>query len=177
MYLKKIIKLFEKAAVFFLTYSDIEKHFENKYILEHALIKMTDGSIHTLNKEKGKFLYRSNKYIFVSNRLDDEKMALRTTLDKVSVTQKILMKDAYKLSRNQNKKAPENMKARSEFLEKVDEIVKAIESSVEEVDRSVVMGMVFDKLSSEEQLGFIRSIISETETNKNKNDNINTRPW
>lgn len=170
MYLKKIIKLFEKAAVFFLTYSDIEKHFENKYILEHALIKMTDGSIHTLNKEKGKFLYRSNKYIFVSNRLDDEKMALRTTLDKVSVTQKILMKDAYKLSRNQNKKAPENMKARSEFLEKVDEIVKAIESSVEEVDRSVVMGMVFDKLSSEEQLGFIRSIISETETNKNKNE-------
>ena len=168
MYLKKIIKLFKKASVFFLTYDDIEKHFENKYILEHALIKMTDRSTYTLNKVKGKFLYRSNKYIFVSNHLDDEKMALYTTLDKVSVSQKILMKDAYKLSVKQTKKAPEKLtKVKTEFTERVNEIAMVIRSNTnEDVNEAVVMGMVFDKLSNEDQFGFIRSLVSNKEMTK-----------
>ena len=62
LYIKKILQIYEKSKAHYLSYDQIASKFKNEYILKHALIKLTNGTLYQLNKTRGHFIYRSNKY-------------------------------------------------------------------------------------------------------------------
>ena len=160
LYIRKIIASYEKANTYFMTYEQIASLFKNKYILKHALIKLTDDNMYTINKQKGKFIYKSNKYIFISNELDDEKMAF---LFKPSDTKK---KQVYRLflkelkqkeALKQENKKDELTKPVENKSKEVEELRELISKYIKNVDKSLIEGMIFDKKGQKEQRNYILS--------------------
>jgi hypothetical protein len=160
LYIRKIIASYEKANTYFMTYEQIASLFKNKYILKHALIKLTDDNMYTINKQKGKFIYKSNKYIFISNELDDEKMAF---LFKPSDTKK---KQVYRLflkelkqkeALKQDNKKDELTKPVENKSKEVEELRELISKYIKNVDKSLIEGMIFDKKGQKEQRNYILS--------------------
>ena len=178
LYIRKIIQSYEKANTYFMTYDQIASLFKNKYILKHALIKLTNDNMYRMNNKKGKFIYKSNKYIFVSNELNDEKMAflfnpsdaknkrvyrlfLKELKQKETLKQANVETDTNKP--NDNTKTKNKSKERIETKsEEVEELTELISKYVKTVDRSIIEAMIFDKKGQSEQLKYILSENADT---------------
>ena len=164
LYVNQIIKLFEKLELIFMTYETLQMHFKNKSILDHALIILTNSSIYKLKKEPGRFIYKSNKYIFVPKYLEDDKVALSyQDYIKTVSTRKVLIKDTpIKLT---TESSPKTMS--SSTLSIIDDIHKESDTlyaiihkyTYLEKDMSVLFAMVFDNMNKTNQLTTILELI------------------
>lgn len=176
LYIRKIIQSYEKANTYFMTYDQIASLFKNKYILKHALIKLTNDNMYRMNNKKGKFIYKSNKYIFVSNELNDEKMAflfnpsdtkkkrvyrlfLKELKQKEAVKQANVETDRNNDRNNDKNKSKEKIETKSE---EVKELTELISKYVKNADRSIIEAMIFDKKGQNEQIKYIRSENADT---------------
>lgn len=169
LYIRKIIQSYEKANTYFMTYDQIASLFKNKHILKHALLKLTNDNMYRMNNKKGKFIYKSNKYIFISNELDDEKMAFLfspSDAKKKRVYRLFLKELKQKQANAETDKDKDNTQTKEKILEtkseEFEELEELISKYVKNVDRSIIEGMIFDKKRQSEQTKYIFSENADT---------------
>ena len=160
-YVKNIIKIYEKKQLNFITYNDIAKHFKNKYILDHALAELiSKDNYYLVNKVKGKFIYKSNKYIFLPSFLEDQKAALsyRDYIQR-SIPRRITLNNVK--SSKEKPKEPRSLDIKS--LQ--DTFNKYL---VDENDMlPIIYSIAFDMLNKTDQLTIIESLLNDSNIDGN----------
>lgn len=154
MYVKRIVRSFNRRESNYFSYDDIKDDFENKDILNLALVMLTNPSNeYTVKDEKGRFLYRSDKYIFVPKSMEDDKLAISYN----DYTPRVKAKDIL----IRNIKPIEDFKTSGSDVMIVE--IKAIQSILEKyydknIDYFIVYGMVFDKIEKKQHLEFLNEL-------------------
>ena len=170
VYVKEIVKIFEKTDVMYMTYDAISKHFKNTYILDHALNHLTHKkNKFTVKGVKGKFLYKSNKYMFLPEYLEDDKVILSYKNYIDGQVPKSVLLNTVKSTVTKTKRK----KTESDSIN-VKELLKRLEKYLTgKIDHTTLYAMVFDNMNRTDQMSVIYDVLNKSNLSENMRSMLN----